>query len=274
MKSRFSILLTCLLAGNLAANAQAADALPRDLFYDKIGPTEKEIIPYDHIRESDVFWHKRIWRVIDVREKMNLPFAYEGIDWKDMKPLIEILLDAIASGEVTVYNEDNFKTVKTAADVASIGAGSDTIALFDLDGNYLKDTVVVNEFDPRTVKKFRIKEDWFFDEETSNMYVRIMAIAPIFYDEEAQAEIAMFWAYHPELRNVLIKQEVFNPKQDAVRLTWDDLFELRLFSSYVMKESNVFDRRISEYAQGVDALRESDRIKEELFNFEHDVWSF
>ncbi|MFT6982647.1 MAG: hypothetical protein ACJAUD_001414, partial [Crocinitomicaceae bacterium] len=40
------------------------------------------------------------------------------------------------------------------------------------------------------------------------------------------------------------------------------------------KESNTFDRDIETYRSGVDALYESDRIKNEIRNIEHDVWSF
>ena len=269
-----SVLVIILSTAAFRASGQADETMPRDLFYDKIAPTEKEVIPYDNVREADVLWQKRIWRIIDSREKMNLPFKYEGIDWKDLKPLIFVLRDAAVSGEITVYQEDNFKVVKLPADVAKIGAGNDTIPLTDLDGNYLKDTVLVREFDPTRVSKYRIKEDWFFDEETSTMQVRIIAIAPLYYDDQIQLDLPMFWAHYPTARNVLVKQEVFNPRNDAVRLTWDDLFEMRLFSSYIYKESNVFDRRIQDYLTGTDALRESDRIKQDIFEYEHDVWSY
>ena len=269
-----SVLVIILSTAAFRASGQADETMPRDLFYDKIAPTEKEVIPYDNVREADVLWQKRIWRIIDSREKMNLPFKYEGIDWKDIKPLIFVLRDAAVSGEITVYQEDNFKVVKLPADVAKIGAGNDTIRLTDLDGNYIKDTVLVREFDPTRVSKYRIKEDWFFDEETSTMQVRIIAIAPLYYDDQIQLDLPMFWAHYPTARNVLVKQEVFNPRNDAVRLTWDDLFEMRLFSSYIYKESNVFDRRIQDYLTGTDALRESDRIKQDIFEYEHDVWSY
>ncbi|MBK6484432.1 MAG: gliding motility protein GldN [Chitinophagales bacterium] len=268
------VLVVILSTAAVRASGQADETMPRDLFYDKIAPTEKEVIPYDNVREADVLWQKRIWRIIDSREKMNLPFKYEGIDWKDLKPLIFVLRDAAVSGEITVYQEDNFKVVKLPADVAKIGAGNDTIPLTDLDGNYIKDTVLVREFDPTRVSKYRIKEDWFFDEETSTMQVRIIAIAPLYYDDQIQLDLPMFWAHYPTARNVLVKQEVFNPRNDAVRLTWDDLFEMRLFSSYIYKESNVFDRRIQDYLTGTDALRESDRIKQDIFEYEHDVWSY
>ncbi|KAA3635704.1 MAG: gliding motility protein GldN, partial [Bacteroidetes bacterium] len=55
--------------------------------------------------------------------------------------------------------------------------------------------------------------------------------------------------------------------------SWEDLFEMRMFSSYIMKESNVHDRRLSGYLSGRDLLLESRLIEQELFNREQDVWS-
>jgi gliding motility associated protien GldN len=84
----------------------------------------------------------------------------------------------------------------------------------------------------------------------------------------------MYWVYYPDLRPILAKYEVFNPKNDAVRMSWEDLFEMRMFESFIYKESNVFDRNIQEYATGMDALLESDRIKGDLFTYEHDLWNY
>jgi hypothetical protein len=47
-----------------------------------------------------------------------------------------------------------------------------------------------------------------------------------------------------------------------------------MFSSFVNKESNVYDRSIASYATEVDALLEADRVKGEIENIEHDVWHF
>ena len=85
---------------------------------------------------------------------------------------------------------------------------------------------------------------------------------------------AMYWIYYPDLRPILARYEVFNPKNDAVRLSWEDVFEARLFTSFITYESNVHDRFVAAYATGVDALLESDRIKQEMFEFEHDLWTY
>ncbi len=276
MKTSIKVLFFLLAILPSFSMAQQAGDTPNDYFYDRVSPSEREIIPYDHIRESDIFWHKRIWRVIDVDEKLNLPFKYFHKDWQDIKPLIEILLDGLKSGELTGYEEDSWKTTTTYADaIKKGGAGYDTISKYDpATGEVIGDTAVFNEFDLSGVKRYRVKEDWFFDTETSTLQCRIIGIAPLFHDEQL-GDIPLFWAYYPTLRKTLVKEDVFNPLNDVKRMSWDDLFESRMFSSYIVKESNVFDRRIQDYMTGgIDALMESEKIKNDIFNFEHDLWSF
>lgn len=275
MKKITSLLIVSILGFTMCnssiAQGTTEEQAPRDRIYDRVSPQEREIIPYDHIRESDVFMEKRIWRVIDSREKINLPFKYEGIDWKDMKPLITIFNDAIQEGSV-VYDDEYFKIPLTPEAFLKKTGSIDTIPLYDLDGNYTHDTIVQNEFDPNSVKKFRVKEDWFFDKETSTLQVRILGIAPIYTDPDA-GELALYWVYYPDFRKILVKEDCFNPKNDAIRFSWDDIFEGRLFGSYIIKESNVLDRKISDYKVGVDALMEAEKIKQEMFEWEHDLWS-
>lgn len=255
-------------------HGQTTETQPRDLFYDEVAVKEREAVPYDYVGESDIYWHKRVWRVIDVHEKMNLPFRYEGMDWKNLSPLITTLRSAALSGEATVYDDENFKVPLTVAEVQKRGAGFDTIMLQDFEGNATHDTVIEHPFDPNKVNYYRIKEDWFFNKKSSQMQVRIMGIAPLYLDDESKTYTVLFWVYYPGARNALARAEVFNPKNDAQRWSWDDLFEMRMFTSTVTKESNVFDRRIQDYATGLDALRESDRVKTDIFNYEHDLWSY
>ena len=66
----------------------------------------------------------------------------------------------------------------------------------------------------------------------------------------------------------------FNRQNDAERRSYEDYFWKRQFNSYVVKESNVYDRNISEYTTGIDHLLESERIKKEIFEFEHDLWDY
>jgi len=248
---------------------------PRDGFYDRYLHKEKMPLAYDFIHEKDVFWEKRIWRVVDTREKMNHSFR------NPKAPFISILMDAARAGDITLYStwDDQFSVALDQTEINNLTSSTDTITIYDPVTFTDSLVVVTNEMNPENIQKFRIKEVWFFDEETSSLGVRILGIAPIItrYDEMGNVlnEGAMFWAYYPELRNTLARQEVFNPMNDAVRLSWDDLFEARLFSSYIIKENNVHDRRIQDYAtNGVNALLESERIHTEIFNFEHDLWSY
>ncbi|MCB9264960.1 MAG: gliding motility protein GldN [Lewinellaceae bacterium] len=247
---------------------------PLDDIVEKRLTVERRVLPYDHIREADIFWEKRIWRVIDVREKMNLPFAYPE------RPFFTILMDAAEAGEITVYSteDDKFSIPLTPDEVASMGASVDTIATVDPETYEETYQIVRNEVNPQDVKRFRIKEIWFFDEETSTLQVRILGIAPLIeeYDDNGnfKYERPMFWVYYPEAREVLARERVFNVGNDNSPMTFEDLFEMRFFSSYIYKESNVFDRRLEDYLSGVDLLMEADKIKQEIFNFEHDLWTY
>ena len=253
---------------------ESEEPVVRDGLYDKISTKQKEILAYDHLREADIFWQKRVWRVIDTRQKMNLPFVYPE------KPFIQTLLDIVEENdsEVNIFMDDTFSEKITLSDVETRLNSVDTITVIDPDTYQEHTKIIKNDFNWTAVSKFRVKEDWVFDEETSTMVVRILAIAPIMdvIDDNGnyRGQQAMFYAYYPDFRPYLMKHEVFNPVNDAQRMTWDDIFEMRLFSSFIMKESNIQDRRIKDYSTGQDALLESERIKEEIFTTEHNLWSY
>ncbi len=256
------------------ASTDAKDA-PRDSPYDRKIFKEKRVLTYDDIREADVFFEKRIWRVIDVREKINKPFVYPK------QPFVAIIMDAAKASEVTLYSTvdgDEFKTKLTADEVSQMGASVDTVVTYDPETYEEKIKIVRNELNPEDIKRFRLKEVWFFDKESSTLQTRILGIAPIKEVKDDKGnfrfEQPMFWAYYPILRQILAKHEAFNPLNDAQRMTWEDVFEMRLFSSYIMKESNVYDRRVQDYKQGIDILLEGENIKNTIFNFEHDLWTY
>lgn len=234
----------------------------------------RRILPYDHVREADIMWEKRIWRVIDIREKMNQPFAYPE------RPFFSILMDGATDGSLTAYSteDDKFTSPLTPEEVASMGATVDTVITFDPETYEEQIQVVRNDLNPEDVKRFRIKEIWFFDEETSTLQVRILGLAPLIdvKDENGnfRYEKPMFWIYYPEARSVLAEERVFNPGNDASPNTWEDLMEMRFFASYIYKESNVLNRRLQDYLSGVDLLQDADKIKMQIFNFEHDLWSY
>jgi len=246
-------------------------------------------LAYPYLREADVMWSKRVWRYIDLKEKMNLPLKYPNSkSILERKSLIDVIMDAIAEGSLTAYTaaqaiDEAFVTPMTMKEIeVRGGARTDTMKMSRPDPPYEEfDTIIAKEFNRDDVIGYRLKEDWFFDKQRSVMDVRIIGIAPMAYAKNEAGEIRegnirvpLFWIYFPEARRLLANAECFNRTNDAERRSFDDIFQKRLFSSFIYKESNVYDRRIEDYKTGLNALLESDRIKDEIINLEHDLWEY
>lgn len=248
-------------------------------------------LPYEHIREDDAWYRERVWREIDIREKMNLPFRYKAEDDNGNQRFINILLRAIRKGDVTAFDpnvDDRFTTPMTIARVGEVISGRcDSVQVIDWakdptgsKGIY-RDSLVCREFNPDDITKFRIKEDWIFDKESSRMFARIIGIAPIktYVDDAGTVlgESPIFWVYYPDLRPILSLYEVYNSKNFGARMSWEELFESRYFSSYIVKSSieNPYDLFIKQYIKDdILKLLEGDNIKNKIFNFELDLWSY
>ena len=240
---------------------------------------ENTVLPYEPIREADIAWQKKVWRVLDTREKMNLPFRYPE------KPLFNVFREMIENGDITVFEDEKFTTALTPEEVEKSLNRVDTSVIFDYDTYEEKVQVVKSEISWEDINRFRVKEIWFFDEESSRLRVRILGIAPErdVYDDETQEfkySLPLFWIYYPEARSLLSKHRIFNENNDMAPMTWAALFESRFFSSVIYKSSNVLDLRVkdmfdaSKENSNIDILLESKKIKAELFNFEHDFWTY
>ncbi|MCQ2227960.1 MAG: gliding motility protein GldN [Bacteroidales bacterium] len=247
----------------------------------------KKGIPYVHVREADVMWSKTIWRIIDMREKMNHPLYYPTQPQLDgRRSMVRVMLDAISHGELTAYDaqigigHEFERRLDYAAVQSKMGAGIDTVEVRNPDTGLYERQVVTSEMDVTLAKKLLVKEVWFFDKKYSRMDVRIIGICPILEKESEDGErvdqMLGFWVYFPELRPHLMVQEAYNTKNEMQRDSFDDLFAKRRFGSYVYSEANVYDNRtILEFAQGVtDTNLEAERIKSVLFQKEHDVWEY
>ncbi len=256
------------------SESEADEDAPLDDIVERTLTYERRVMPYEPIREADIFWEKRVWRVIDVREKMNKPFSYP------QRPLINIFMEGATNGNITVYGaeDDRFTAKLDPGEAAAMGAAVDTVITFDPETYEEEIKIVRNDLNPEDIKRFRIKEVWFFDEESSTLKVRILGIAPLreVFDENGnfRYEQPMFWIYYPEARKILSKERAYNPLNDAAPMTWEDIFEMRFFSSFIYKSSNEYDRRLEDYLSGVDLLLEAEKLKNEIFNFEHDLWSY
>ncbi len=237
---------------------------------------ERRVLKYENLREADIMWKRRIWRLIDVKEKINLPFI------NPQRPLITILLEAIQNDELRVFDPiggDNFSMLMDKRTLAELAGGVDTISV--IDPTTYETTLVLQEriFDPSTVLRYRIQEMWFFDKESSTMKVRILGIAPMIRETDENGillvERPMFWIYYPEARQVLANESAYAFGNDAANRSWEDVFEYRFFNSYITKSSNVLDNSIDRPEwSGREQLLESERIKQEIFNYEQDLWSY
>jgi gliding motility associated protien GldN len=274
---------TLLAVGSIGAEAQVQTVL--DGAYVKEHNATKRVIPYPHLREADVMWAQRVWQVIDLREKMNHPLYYPIDEIEDRKSLFDVVKHALlVEGSLTAYSlgptddDDEFRFPMSQTELDSL--------LNPWIVSYTEDPLTFEPIEVRTqdpvqsstITQYKIKEDWIFDKQRSERYVRIIGIAPMKedYDDEGvkRGYKTLFWLYFPECRYVFANWDVYNFQNDAQRRTFEDIFQKRLFSSYIIKETNVYDRPIMGYARGIDALLEADRIKQELFLIEHDLWHY
>jgi gliding motility associated protien GldN len=244
----------------------------------------KKVVPYTHLREADVMWSKRVWRDIDLKQKINHPLYFPLEEVNDRKSLYAVIKAALNEGLITAYDagnygwNDDFDKPLTMSEVeAKTFKFQDSVATVDEFG----DAQMVFQQDPlmpSDIIKYRLKEDWIFDKQRSERQVRIIGIAPVKlrFDQngDVNGEEVMFWLYFPECRYVFANHDVFNPSNDSERRSYEDVFWKRQFESYVIKEANVYNRQIQSYAKGLNSLMESERIKTELFNYEHDLWSY
>lgn len=254
----------------------------RDGIYDKENSTNRRFIPYTHLREADVSWEKRVWRRLDMREKQNQQLYYPLEPVVSRISFTQLLIKYILTGEIKAFKDEEFLIPLELSSVRKsivLQEDSADVEEFDKDGNSfmvkkpgLTDSTWIFE----NFTSLELKEDWFFDKQKSVLEVRIlsMGVNVLKPKKEDLGPFNLFWVYFPACRPYFAKHEVYNSKNDAERRTFEDIFWKRQFSSTAYKETNVFDRDIERYSKGIDALLESDRIKNDIFRWEHDLWHF
>ena len=256
-------------------------------------------LEYEYIREDNAVYRQKVWRVIDTKEKINAPFTFNADDDNGNQRFISILLNAVkkggSNGGVDAFSpiDDRFTTPVTYKQIAQGLVGKPRHQEIpdwekDPDGSkgIKKDSVIIDEFDPGKVSKFEIKEEVVFSKHTSRMFTRILGIAPMIdvYNDNADGtrtfrySKAVFWIYYPDLRATLTHHEVFNPKNSGARMTWEDLFESRMFSSYIVKTTldNPQNKDLLQLAKDdhLFMLWQGEKIKEKIFNYEQDLWQY
>ncbi|MGB4845222.1 MAG: gliding motility protein GldN [Ferruginibacter sp.] len=245
-------------------------------------------LPYENLRADDALYRHKIWREIDTREKINLPFRYAADENNGNQRFISILFKAIQDSAVTVFSnvDDRFTTPMTKAEVVKKMSGDPVLVpIYDSLGNVVDYKAESRDIVLDSFYKFRIKEEVIFDKESSRLFWRILGIAPVFNEYTAQTNqfvgtTELFWVYYPDMRPIFSKYDVYNGKNYGARMSWEDLFESRMFYGRIIKSSidNPYDRFIDQYPglkdKGILQLLEGENIKEKIFNYEQDLWAY
>ncbi len=286
------------LAYCTTANAQSiidADdqSNPND-FYTKVSTTGKKPMPYPPVRQSDVIWEKVVWREIDLNERFNQFFYFPTDDSTDTQGrinLVNLILHAVTNGDIpNVYEDDDMKTPKDPAKAIADLSGEpqkkqrlkmeDGVPVTDEnDEPVYEEYEEKDPFDVATATKLRIKERWYIDKQDTRQKVRILGLA-FQYDKQAmaggQAREWSFWIPMNDMavRNVLVNADAFDENNDVVENSYDDVFIARYFDSYIIRTSNIHNRSISDYLVGEDAILEAQKLEEEIYDIESDMWEY
>ena len=262
-----------------------------------------EPVPFAHQRQADVMYYHVIYRRIDLRDKKNHPLYFPTEVKGTWKSLAQTIFDAIDFANpdnpdaLPIYNDEYCTIPYSREEMQNSLLQVKQQPIVDPEtGDIIDYQEVYENFDAKNIMAYNIKEVWFFDKRTSKYYVRILEIEPILeyeresassgnYDDDlgdedmvrAQKSRRLLGCiFYDELRPFLVKQEVFNTKNNAQRLSHDDLITFkRDFNGYIYAEDNVMGRQIQDYiANARDQMIESDRITEKLRTYESDLWEF
>jgi len=274
------------------------DSLPLKVIKKSLRPDEavetsalrdRAPLAYEHLRADDAVYRHRIWREIDTREKLNHTFNYAADADNGNQRFISILLQALqdSTKEITAFSsvDDRFTTPMTRAEIAKAVLGDEIeVPEYDSLGNMIGTKKKRNDINLDSFYKFHVKEEVIFDKESSRLFWRILGIAPVKNIITSQGldlgPTELFWIYYPDMRPIFATFDVYNAKNYGGKMTWEELFESRMFEGRIIKSSmdNPKDLDIRSYPgikeKPLHQLFEGETIKEKIFTYEQDLWSY
>lgn len=232
-----------------------------------------------YVREADVGWAKRIWRTIDLRDRLNYPLYFPHGSIESHSSLFDVLYSSILNGTITAFNpnDDEFLKPLSVDELRKRLLRQDSSSYVNIDNEGNEFMVSYDYHDSvgaQSIIQYYVKEDWFFDTRRSVLDVRIVGICPVIFDERKEIFRPLFWVYMEECRPVLVQHLAGNGRNNARELSFDDIFIKRIFNSYITKESNLFDRSIEDYTEGKEKWLEAEKIKNRIYNMESDLWQY
>jgi len=274
------ILLVCLVFSvNSFAQANILNATtPSEIGiqnFDQKQSDNDSFLEFDYIDERDILWSKIVYEKIDLNEKLNFPLLFPVNDEtyaKNRKSLWRILKENIINKRITeLYfdRNDNFKDKMSFNDVMEVVSFTELINGVQTPAEELKSI---------DITAYRIKGMWYFDKRQGEMKYRLLGLMPVgknLKDDDGKNNTDLFWIWYPSVRKILHEEKVFNDKNNASSISFDQLLVSRRFSSFIYKEDNVYgDRSIKDYKiPGLESILESQRIKKEILDFEQDMWN-
>ncbi len=263
-------------------------------------------------RRDDIVYSRIVYRIIDMRYKQNyqlyFPVRYDDPEYRS---LFKVIVDAMVDG-LPVYRKamDKIKPTFTDQNIIPKAQIPSLFLISDPLADYSDDTCHYNvecsdamllHYNPdkdemtfhfypyegfvRNQLKYLIQEEIFFDKHYSRLYSKIIGIAPMQSDMiqtndstnlmQAVQESMLFWIAFDELRPYLAKQYLIPQQNDTRRVTFDEFFAKKLYTSYLIGDSNMYDRMILSYAKSEEEIKkEQQRIADELLTFEQDLWEY
>lgn len=244
--------------------------------------------PYEYVNERDVIFEKKVWEIIPSDQKINLQYFLPLEAGTEFKPLFDVLMDGIRSGEITeVYdyydftkrlNPEELEKKFTRTVISDAGVEQYNLGL-PIDDQY-KVTYRLKSSD---VQSYKIMGVWYFDRNQGELKYRLLAICPVVtdiatMDSDTQQYVDLFWVFFPDARKQLYKNYAYNPKNLRMKSSFDYLLNARRFNATIYQTDNIFgdNYQISDYVKenAMFQLLEAERVKEDIREFEDDLWSY
>ncbi len=281
-------IITVIILSALFSQAQVGEGA---LWGESLNAKQRPM-PYPFLRESDVVWSTTLWKTIDLNEEFNqyIYFPLDTFRSDERKSLAYVIWDGVVSGDIPIYEDDELKIPLDNELFIYHYTKADTILLeigYDDDENELYETVIrPHDFDGADIYQYALREVWFIGKEDTRQDSRRISLAPLkqtfrkFGDDEEGINLGLLPIFWIPLQNMHVRtvlsqhSSAYQGSNLVLQPSWDYVFISQLYSSYTTKESNIYNREISKYVTGVDALREAEEIEEKVFGIGDDMWEY